>query len=96
MVRSGESYIYPSTLTELAIAALQGAVKNSRKSDTILENSPKGDSQSNGAAGNAVRSTHVENVCGREVESSAGQQALAASVARDARRSRHHELQNCS
>ena len=38
---------------EPAIVALQEAVKNSRQSDTILENSPKGDSQSNGAAENA-------------------------------------------
>ena len=30
-------------------------MKNSRQSDTILENSPKGDSQSNGAEENAVR-----------------------------------------
>ena len=30
-------------------------MKNSRQGDTILENSPKGDSQSNGAAENAVR-----------------------------------------
>ena len=30
-------------------------VKNSRQSDTRIENSPKGDSQSNGAAENAVR-----------------------------------------
>ena len=30
-------------------------MKNSRQSDTILENSPKGDSQSNGAAENALR-----------------------------------------
>ena len=37
-----------------AIVPLQEAVKNSRQSDTILENSPKGDSQSNGAAENAV------------------------------------------
>ena len=33
----------------------QEAVKNVRQSDTILQNSPKGDSQSNGAAENAVR-----------------------------------------
>ena len=38
-----------------AIVSLQEAVKNSRQSDTILENSPKGDGQSNGAAENAVR-----------------------------------------
>ena len=40
---------------EPAIVAVQEAVKNSRQSDTILENSPKGDSQSNGAEENAVR-----------------------------------------
>ena len=40
---------------EPAIVALQEAGKNSRQSGTILENSPKGDSQSNGAAENAVR-----------------------------------------
>ena len=40
---------------EPSIVALQEAVKNVRQSDTILENSPKGDSQSNGAAENAVR-----------------------------------------
>ena len=40
---------------ELAIVALQEAVKNPRQSDTILENSPKGDSQSSRAAENAVR-----------------------------------------
>ena len=34
---------------------LQEVVKNVRVSDTILENSPKGDSQSNGAAENAAR-----------------------------------------
>ena len=37
------------------MGAVAEAVKNSRQSDTILENSPKGDSQSNGAAENAVR-----------------------------------------
>ena len=37
------------------MVALQEAVKNARQSDTNLENSLKGDSQSNGAAGNAVR-----------------------------------------
>ena len=40
---------------EPAIVALWEAVKNSRQSDTILENSPKGDSLSSGAAENAVR-----------------------------------------
>ena len=40
---------------EPATVALQEAVKNSRQSETILENSPKGDSQSNGAAETAVR-----------------------------------------
>ena len=40
---------------EPSIVALQEAVKNVRQSDTILDNSPKGDSQSNGAAENAVR-----------------------------------------
>ena len=39
---------------DLAIVALQGAVKT-RQSDTRIENSPKGESQSNGAAENAVR-----------------------------------------
>ena len=39
----------------LAIVALQEAAKNSRQSDTILENSPTRESQSNGAAENAVR-----------------------------------------
>ena len=40
---------------ELAIVALREAVQTSRQSDTILEMPPKGDSQSNGAAENAVR-----------------------------------------
>ena len=40
---------------EPSIVALQEVVKNVRQSDTILENSPKGDSQSNGAAENAMR-----------------------------------------
>ena len=38
-----------------SIVALQEVVKHVRQSDTILENSPKGDSQANGAAENAVR-----------------------------------------
>ena len=42
---------------EPSIVALQEAVKSVSMSDTILENSPKGDSQSNGAAENAVRET---------------------------------------
>ena len=50
-----------------AIVAFQEAVKNSRQSDTILENSPEVDSQSNGAAENAVRE-HVEDVCRGKVE----------------------------
>ena len=40
---------------ELAMVAMQEAVKNARHSDTILENSSKGDGQSNGAAEIAVR-----------------------------------------
>ena len=42
---------------ELATVAfqVQETVKHSRQSDTILENSPKGDSQSNGAAEKEVR-----------------------------------------
>ena len=40
---------------EAAIVALQEAVKNSRQSDTRIENSPKGESQSSGAAEKAVR-----------------------------------------
>ena len=40
---------------EMAIFALQEAVKSSRQSDTILEHSPTGVSQSNGAAENAER-----------------------------------------
>ena len=40
-----------------AIVAFQEAVQNSRQSDTILENSPKRDSQSNGAAESSVRGT---------------------------------------
>ena len=40
---------------EPAIVALQEAVKNSKQIGTILENSPNGDCQSNGAAENAVR-----------------------------------------
>ena len=72
-------------------------VKNSRQSDTILENSPKGDSQSNGEAENAVR--EAEGMIRtwkmyNEVEGSDRQQACATSVARDARRSDHHEVQN--
>ena len=46
---------YSKVMVKPAIVALQEAVRNSRQSDTILENSPKGDSQSNGAAENAVR-----------------------------------------
>ena len=42
---------------EPSIVALQEAVENVRMSDTILENPPKGDSQCNGAAENAVRET---------------------------------------
>ena len=42
---------------EPAIVALQEAIVRSRQSETIVENSPKGDSQSNGAAENAVRET---------------------------------------
>ena len=38
-----------------AIVALQEAVKNSKQSDSIHENSPKGDSQSNEATENAGR-----------------------------------------
>ena len=40
---------------EPSIVALQEPMKNARQSDTIFENSPKGDSQSNGAAEKAVR-----------------------------------------
>ena len=40
---------------EPSIVALQDAVKNSKQSGTILENSSKGDSQSNRAEENAVR-----------------------------------------
>ena len=46
---------------EQAFVARQEAVKNSRQSDTILENSPKGNSQSNGAAENAVREAEGTN-----------------------------------
>ena len=86
---------------EPAIRALQEAVKNSAQSDTILENSPKEDSQSIEAAENAVREaerkdTHMEDVCRGRVESSARQQARAASVARGACRSDHHEVQDGS
>ena len=45
----------PKSDGEPATVALQEAVKNSRQSDAILENSPNGDSQSNGAAEDAVR-----------------------------------------
>ena len=44
---------------EPSIVALQEAVKNARQSDTILENSPKGDSQSNGAAEGMIRTWKV-------------------------------------
>ena len=40
---------------EAAIVALHEAVKNARQSDTIHRNPPKGDSQSNESAENAVR-----------------------------------------
>ena len=40
---------------EPAIVDLQDAENNSRQSDTILDNSPKGSSQSDGVAENAVR-----------------------------------------
>ena len=40
---------------EWSIVALEKAVKNPGQSDKILDNSPKGDSQSSGAAENAVR-----------------------------------------
>ena len=43
---------------EPAIVALQEEVKNSRQSDTTIEDSPKGDSQSHSAAENAVREVH--------------------------------------
>ena len=59
---------------EPATVALQEAVKNSRQKDAILENSPKVDSQSSGAAENAVR--EAEGVCRGKVEGSDGQQAL--------------------
>ena len=39
---------------EPAMVAMYEAGKNARQSDTIFENSQKGDSQSSGAAGNAV------------------------------------------
>ena len=47
--------LYSKSDGERATVAPHEAVKNSMQSDTILENSPKGDSQSNGAAENAVR-----------------------------------------
>ena len=52
---------------ETAIVALQGAVKKSRQSDTILENSPKGDNQSKWSSrerskGSSRNDTHVEDV----------------------------------
>ena len=42
-----------------ARVALPEAVKNARQSDTILENSPKGDGQSNGAAEISLRRTEA-------------------------------------
>ena len=52
--------------SEPGIVALQDAVHTASPSDTILESSPNGDIQLNGAAENAVRSrrngTYVENV----------------------------------
>ena len=42
---------------EPATVARQEAVNKTRQSGTMLENSPKGDSQSNGAAENEVRKT---------------------------------------
>ena len=59
---------------EPATVARQEAVKTSIQSDSILENSPKRDSQSNGAAGRTEGSrrndTHVEDVCRGKVEGS--------------------------
>ena len=57
---------------EPAIVALQEAVKNSRQSDTILENSPKVDKWSSRQRSEGSRrdDTHVEDVCRRKVEGS--------------------------
>ena len=54
--------------SEFAVVALQDAVNNSRYSDTILENAPKGDSHKNGVAANTVREAEGmirtwKNVC---------------------------------
>ena len=55
-------------IVEPAIVALQDAAKNSRQSDIILENSPKGDSHikrssSEHSEGSRRNDTHVEDVC---------------------------------
>ena len=82
---------------EPAIVALQSAVKTSRQSDTLLENSPKGDSQSNGGAEDAVREAegmirtwkvYVEEKLKAVIDNQ--------HVLLDARRSDHHEVQNGS
>ena len=81
---------------EPAIVALQEAVKNSRQSDTILENSPKVDSESNGAADNAVRepegmTSSWKMSVEEKLKAVFDNKHMLPSVARDARRSDHHE-----
>ena len=46
---------YSKVTVNQRLLLFKEAVKNSRQSDTFLENSPTGDSESNGAAENAVR-----------------------------------------
>ena len=86
---------YPKVMANQRFLLFRKQSKKSRQSDTVLENSRRGDSQSNGAAENVVREAEdVEDVCRGKVEGSDGQQTCATSVARDARRRNHHEVQD--
>ena len=79
--------------SEPSVLALQEAVKNASQSDTILENSTKGESQSNGAAENAVREAEMEGVRSRHTEYHNWQQAYVATVAWVTCGRDHHTVQ---
>ena len=76
---------------ELAMVAMQEAVKNARHSDTTLENSSKGDGQTNGAAeiaaqGSRRNDTNVESVRANQNERCGWQHTRAAPLVSHTRR----------
>ena len=87
----------PESGSEPGIVALQDVVHNASPSDTVLESSPNGDIQSNGAADRERSEKQKEwyvrgKCCRRQVEISDEHQTRAASVARDARMRDEHVM----